>query len=97
MSCKFYLYNFLVYLKIYTRFSYVLHSFTKLLKENAIQKFHVYVQFLMMMEEVWKLDMLIKISFGKRGLWVGALCEPRPCVTTAKESYSKLIFGSSVS
>lgn len=87
-----------LFLKIYTRLPYIFHRvLQKLLKEHAGQNFLGHVQLLMMMQEVCKLDMLLKIYFCKRGLWIGVLCEPRPCVTTTKErSYSKLLFRRSV-
>lgn len=85
---------------MYARFPYVLHRILqKLWKENAIQKFPIHVQFLMMMQEVWKLGVFSNIYEWKRGLWIGALWEPRPCVTTdnKRKRYSKLIYGRSMS
>lgn len=71
---------------MYARLRCIFHRvLQKLLKEHASQKFLGHVQLLMMMQEVCKLDMFLKIYICKRGLWIGVFCEPRPCVTTAKE------------
>lgn len=57
---------FLVHLKIYYRFTYVLQSFTETFKRKCYPKFLVHVQFLMMMQEVCKLDILKNLFLKER-------------------------------
>lgn len=57
---------FLVHLKIYYRFTYVLQSFTETFKRKCYTKFLVHVQFLMMMQEVCKLDILKNLFLKER-------------------------------
>lgn len=60
---------------MYARLRCIFHRvLQKLLKEHASQKFLGHVQLLMMMQEVCKLDMFLKIYICKRGLWIGVFC-----------------------